>query len=371
MTTTVIRYVNPSSVGGDGTTNGLSGATAAYKSITTALTTEYNGGAGTYANLIATDVILQFVCEGGGDRLNSVYIMPNFTTDEFRYIWIYCAPDKGHVGVWDSTKYFIGFNGNTSRIFAVDSSLRVFKFDGIQIENPSTNGVWTIISATTTTAGSIWTFDRCIFRATGSSVNQNGDCIAQASTTAKAIRLTNSIIYGKFGFAVRSQFANAQSSASYCYNNTIFSASTGLGLDQAASPSTKCRVKNNIISGSSTHDYQLDAGAVSTANISHDATSPQTALRNMVPLFVDEPNRNFHLSPSDTVALGQGTDLSGDAYPITTDITTATRGLPWDIGAFAYFAFGHPAKIGGSFGYKFIGRNVLPLPDRSQARLKS
>lgn len=69
----ITRYINESSVGGDGTTNNLAGTDAAYSTITDAL----NWAAANYSDMVAADVDIQFLTTG----TFSSFVVSGYTMD--------------------------------------------------------------------------------------------------------------------------------------------------------------------------------------------------------------------------------------------------------------------------------------------------
>ena len=120
----------------------------------------------------------------------------------------------------------------------------------------------------------------------------------------------------------------------YVYNNTSYG--NDYGFNSSNTP-TNSLFKNNISYNNTTADYTGTFSTASTNNLSGDSTAPayNTYYANATVTFVNAGSNNFNLSASDTGATGNGANLSSDSYlPFTTDITGATRTVPWDIGAF-------------------------------------
>jgi hypothetical protein len=113
----------------------------------------------------------------------------------------------------------------------------------------------------------------------------------------------------------------SENTGAQLFNNTIYNCTTaGILKDASVIPTPVSR--NNIILA--TH-------------IPMKPLNQFTEVNNVVgtaPIFVDLPNKNFLLDPSDTVA-ANGTNLAGNAdYPFFFDILGNPRGFgPWSIGA--------------------------------------
>ena len=102
----------------------------------------------------------------------------------------------------------------------------------------------------------------------------------------------------------------------YLYNCTVVG-NTTYGF-YGTGTSTKAR-KNCIACGNGTNSY--------------GTFSDTTCLIGTTPDFVDSANDNYMLDSTDTVAIDQGTDLSGDGnFAFDDDILKQTRDTSWDIG---------------------------------------
>lgn len=92
------------------------------------------------------------------------------------------------------------------------------------------------------------------------------------------------------------------------------------------------------------------ANAASTNNIVSSGTAPGSNPETGTPTFIDAAGGDYHLAESDTLALGQGADLSADAsFPLSYDIDDQAI-TQWSIGADAQAG---PFDDGGvgPFGY--------------------
>lgn len=113
------------------------------------------------------------------------------------------------------------------------------------------------------------------------------------------------------------------------YNNTS-DGNTSAGIDFASGGGATIQIFNNISTNNGT-DYTVASVDSSDDNISSDATSPDTAHRNITVTYAG--TGDFQTSDSDVV--GQGTDLSADSlFAFSTDRLGVSRGSSWDIGAF-------------------------------------
>ena len=171
MATTVTRYVDPSSSGGNGTTNALSGANAAYASLTA-----WNTAQAT--NLVTADQIHKVIlCSNGGgtpaESANSTTIQ-GWTTDLTRYIII--ENEKPHGGVWNTGIHrFSGVaNGHCLVVYGATTGTNNVKFVGLQIESniTSSSGEYygmLVYYQTGTQANTSFIFERCIVKCNNNS----------------------------------------------------------------------------------------------------------------------------------------------------------------------------------------------------------
>jgi outer membrane protein assembly factor BamB len=122
------------------------------------------------------------------------------------------------------------------------------------------------------------------------------------------------------------------------------------GIDPKSSAFT---VRNTIVTGSSSTDFEGSYNPASSNNISSDSSAPGPGSQVSVPpnaLFVD-PGANLHLKPVVNPAVNTGVDLSPS---FTRDIDDAPRTAPWDVGADDVGAVPsqiHYRSIGTALGY--------------------
>lgn len=336
MPTLITRYVNVNSpMGGNGTTpaTGSGDANRAYSGFLAALTSE----SASRTNLVSRDELLKLDCAGGVDAFPSS-VLPSFTTDTTRYVWIYSAPENSHRGIWDTSKYAIVSAGNISVVINIDN-IPNLQFEGIQIENRSTNGVWSIFGLSNAVLQDR-TLDmhRCFLRSISGSGNA-GSALNMQYIIRKSTQITNTIIQGAFGTAITIGYAQSGSRNSIMYNNTLYGCVSGTLLNNNETQAA-FHLKNNIISSiGPSYTTASTSNITSSNNISSDDTSPNIQFRNMVPSFVStiSSSLNLQLSDNDTIAKDRGASLVNDSiYPFSTDIANNPRPQrfsSWDIGA--------------------------------------
>ncbi|KKQ31203.1 MAG: hypothetical protein US47_C0001G0437 [Candidatus Moranbacteria bacterium GW2011_GWE1_37_24] len=278
-------------------------------------------------------------CYANGTTGDSTAVtLDGWTTAPQNYIKIYTpylttevGTSQRHQGKWDENKYKRdGISMNTA---VQDDFIRI---EGLQIRHTRNSGTgYGIIVQTVASVSDVKISDNIIVGVLSDTAVGYGIWINDSDARVK---LWNNIIYGFINpgqTSVAGLTTTAANSYVYVYNNTIRNCYRGFHMNSSAA-----KMKNNI-AVNNTVDYYLVANVVSSNNISSDATSPNTAYRNLSVSFVNSANDDFHLSPSDTSARNSGADLSQDYWlPITSDIDGHARpasargyGVATDIGA--------------------------------------
>jgi hypothetical protein len=361
MATARIRYVNPHSSGGDGTTTALSGANAAYASLQAALDAERG-------DLVAADVWLEIICatDGNADTVPVDQSVAGWTTDATRYVHI--KPANGHrAGTqWDTGKYRVsvpwssGFsNPGQFRICGASGGPVFVRVEGLQIEatinsidassrqvNPVVIapyeagagadcrmfGCHVRISGTRTfdfTSADSW---RAIFVAPGNS----------SPTITPNLYLYNNIVALDVSVTALPSASSAVRGEHrphnlYAYNNTIVG--PWVNAFSGSNDSTRLHyLKNNLASGISGNfvadtyvNTKCDYNATTAAAMGYTAGSNDRVSQT----FSFAASDDFALTGSDTGAKGYGLTDPGSGL-FSTDILGNTRSVPWDVGAFEY-----------------------------------
>lgn len=121
---TVKRYVNPSSTGGDGTTTALSGSTAAYASLSSAISSEktaFNSGSDNYI----------IVCAGGADGTLPGTIDWSTTASKTLEITTDDVDGNKHDGSFNSGYYLDFDSSDNGDCFDIQASY--ITFTGLQV----------------------------------------------------------------------------------------------------------------------------------------------------------------------------------------------------------------------------------------------
>lgn len=137
--------------------------------------------------------------------------------------------------------------------------------------------------------------------------------------------------------------------------------SQGINFLDTASQTIQNNLVTNIQSTAGTaecYDNATVTSAVTAGNVSDDATSPQTHLRNAVIAFEDAANDIYWPGAGDTLGWGKGTDLgSGQIALDLLGRDRDTAGDSWDAGAFQH-ALQTPYFVGGASGTVLSGTSV-------------
>jgi hypothetical protein len=184
-------------------------------------------------------------------------------------------------------------------------------------------------------------FDRCIFTIVSRSGNEYEIRGLNVADTDPTVVVRNCLAYdfiesaggGSAGF-----YGPGDTAVIYSYNNTAVNCYHGYDAGDSVMTLKNCLFYSQGLSGAT--GYYLRSGSWGTgtdynaSDLSSDA--PGSNSRNEQTFsFVAEGSDNFHLASDDTGALGYGTDLSGETYPVTEDIDGESRSW-WDIGADEY-----------------------------------
>jgi len=120
MATIVTRYINAASVGGDGTTTALSGASSAYSTIASWQTAEAK-------NLVSANEIHKIVFCGGALFNNTLVNDANWVTDIDHFLWFTVNPADRFYGVLKSG-FYIYSSARYDRALYVTPQWSVFEY---------------------------------------------------------------------------------------------------------------------------------------------------------------------------------------------------------------------------------------------------
>lgn len=254
-----------------------------------------------------------------------------YITDSSHYINITVPTGNRHAGKWDDTKYKLTISTEASTLVINANYTRV-KY--LQIKD--TSGAYDSRYAAllfTNAAGS--TIAYCIIACANAA---RSDRRGVTSTAAGNFYVYNNIIYDFTGSGHYGIRGDLSANKMYVYNNTVVNCATG--IDSAGYEDL---VAINNLTNDCTNGFANDFDSTSNYNcsdIASDAPGANSVTGEVT--FVDEVNKDFHLDPTDTVAIDAGNggtpksiftdDIDGDSRP-------ATDG-DWDIGADEYVAAG-------------------------------
>lgn len=309
----VIRYFNADSVGGDGTTDALTGANAAYATLAAWQTAEAT-------NLVTAGDTHKLILNGDTDVTSAFTLSSTagWTTSATYDLTIERASDS-------SMKILVA--ASWTAVFYVQ--VANVKLDNLWVENTTTSAFQPFVFSFT---GGDLIVDRCVGIA---NVQSNNNIYNIGNQPANSTTIIARSVGAGATVGLDASWSNITVKL---YNNTLY----GNARNYETRGCTHLIMKNNLGTDSGTQDYDLnlDHTTVTTSNnVSSDATSPDTAYRNKTVTYTDAANDDFSLASSDTGATGQGTDLSSDPdYPFSTDRVGVTFGNPWSSGAYAAFA---------------------------------
>ncbi len=130
---TITRYVDPNSTGGNGTTNALSGANAAYASLSAwnaAEAQDLTAGGGNIMDVICSSV--------GGAADSTFVVVDGWTTDATHYIRIRVDSGSKHDGKVNTAKYRLA--GSKAFGYMFRSNEQYVRVEGFQISNTHSAG---------------------------------------------------------------------------------------------------------------------------------------------------------------------------------------------------------------------------------------
>jgi len=247
------------------------------------------------------------------------------TTSATNHILVRTIGDARHGGVWDTGAY------RHSRIYGTNLTIsdQHVSIEGLQMEITETNDLDQDCVVLSTAIAYLVNIDSCLFRGAATNTQNYHTAVQQWSGVAgSVVNIRNCIADGFVGLATgcagflgysgTGEFNIENSSAVNCHTGFW---SIGSGFVKA----TNCLAQDNINGYNGVFDSASD---YNVSDLISDAPGDNSRTGNVV--FVDADNDDYHLAVNDTVARGNGTNLS-DAF--TTDIDGNKRSHVWDIGA--------------------------------------
>ena len=332
----VTRYVNTASAGGDGTTNGESGANAAYVSLSA-------WNAAEAKNLVVAAETHEVLCDvGSGSAADTTLFTTGFTTNSIYYFTIRANPsgvggDQRATTEWSATKYRMqkttSGSGTLMQMTEDGNFVQDLQFEVYNADN-TTSETFAIYFATTANNCVV---ERCYLRLR---YNRNfapsGAYIGAFNLQADNVTFRNCICdyirVGSQNPTICSGITNQlDETGNVLQNCTFFSTVTGSFLD----------VVRNTLSGSGyvtitnclsqQWTWGDTADAASDYNAGNLTGAPgSNSIDSATFTFVSASDRALDTTDESGADDG-GFDLSAS---FTDDIVRATRTAPWSIGAF-------------------------------------
>jgi len=266
----------------------------------------------------------------------------NATTSATNYIRIYTTTAARHQGKWDTNKYRLEIATGS----AITSDQDYITFDGLQI-NPQEDA--NIIYGINLSSPVTYTISNTIIKGNNRQRIQYGI----SSSEGVDLKIFNNIIYDfPYNDARGISIALSYLKTGYVYNNTLNNVGIGIFLNN-----NYAIAKNNLITSSTassisgTFSAGTDYNATASSTMGYTVTGGGNTHDRLSQTFtfVDEVNKDFHLTSNDAGAKNYGADLSADAnLAFSTDIDGQARpyGSAWDIGADENYTPSNPSSLG-------------------------
>ena len=315
----ILRFCDPNAeAGGDGTTNGLTGATCAYVSLNAweaATQQDLTDGGGDTARVVCSSD------DAGSTHLadTTACVIDGWTTDATRYIQIEAA--SSHGGKWNSSIYRLEVSGATALGVGED----YVRCTGLQIKTTLTAANQHCIYAVsqTATTNALW-FSKIICDQ-GNSASYYAAGIYLNSTNINAY-IWNTIVQN-YGATSNSNANGLKLNVATVsiYSSIITGRRNGVNVVAGTA------VAKNVYAYAPTTTWN---GTITKTTCADTATVPYDTT-TFVNVTAD--SQDYHLVLGSGL-IDVGTDTSGDAAPLnfTDDIDGVARTGTWDIGADEY-----------------------------------
>jgi hypothetical protein len=288
------------------------------------------------ADLVTMAGILTISVEGSWSGSPETGTTPvstaGFTQSAAYYVNIVTDSANRYSGKWDTTKYIL-------QITSADHSLLISgdytRVTGLQVENPKTGDSSIVINidGQVATNNNIKISKCCAKGSLETVYAQTGIYIAD---TDALVDIWNSVVWNIHPTTTNGKaiFTNG---ALVKLENCTFSGGHR-GVNNGGN--NLCKAINCIaVNTADRAFYDYDYVVGTDYNASDDATAPGANKQiNRTITFVDAPNGDFHLDPTDTGVMDLGT--TGVTLGFTDDVDGQERTGIWDIGADEYVAAG-------------------------------
>ncbi len=308
----VTRYVNTNSTpGGDGTTNGTSGATRAYASLAEA----ESAMQGSYSDLV------EIVCSG--TVADAQCTIDGWTITGSGYLLVRGASTSS--GKWDTSKYRIE-STDSHALFIKESPSR-FRDLQVGIKTESDSPLYCMQFYSGIASGEAVYVERCIFRNITATTGVRSGIYWY--TSDGTYNIGNNVFYDMVGNNSSSGLRISDSLTAYIYHNTFCNCRYGV---YAPSSPANVRLKNNIFQDNVYSLYNNSGSNFNSAsnyNVADDAGTGNYLIpgaNNTLSTeitFVDEAGDDFHVN--DANAKVANNLYSDSSYAITVDIDNQSR----------------------------------------------
>lgn len=333
-TTLNIRYIDrDSAAGGDGTTNALSGATAAYQSMSI-----WENARDDFGDLVGLDTIEEAVADstsGSHTADTTGTQILGWTTGSANYIYVHTPTSSRHGGKWDTTKYRIVSGAS----YCISINEDYVRLEGLQCSASANISYGYNFTASTVNAD-VYISDNVVNGLGYVRYGINLQPIINGTTTI-FMNVYNNVISGATQNTDGTAILAGGKDGTGVYkvmNNTAFDCDRGYWFSVGP---YSALLTNNLSASSTGNGFQNIARVTVTTeyNASSDATADDdggTGNRiSQTFSFADISNNDFHLTSSDAGAKDFGLTDPGSGL-FSDDIDGQTRTGSWDIGADEY-----------------------------------
>lgn len=311
---TITRYVNPGSTGGNGTTSALTGANAAYASLSA-----WNAAEAQDLTDLGGDIMVVNCAGSTADTTN--LSISGWTTSATSYIEI---NGDNTTGKLDTSKYRMEVSAATYCIRTLAAGSDFVRLKNLQLKNTNVGG-----NCLELDRQSAATYDHrvnnCIFYG-----GVYGAWLGRTTVT-----MWNNVIYGMSTTGILCIYGYGPPTANL-YNNTIINSVKGIDRDAGT-----VTAKNNYAGGNTTADYEgiithtTDASSDTTgsAGLQSIAVSTSTGAKFT---NVTAGSEDLHINTGSSL-IDVGTNDPGSGL-FSDDLDGVTRSGTWDIGADEFVA---------------------------------
>lgn len=335
--TSNIRYVDPNSAGGDGTSTALSGAAAAYASLNAALSAQKTARSGITP---AGGLLFLYRTNGGAADTTPVTVANmTWTATDANPLWIEADAGYIHAGIWDDTKARLVVTNPATNALNLNTSYTAVVGLQVKVTDTSTNQRHGLATSTAAPTGVL--IDRCLIVGdVGSNMNATGCHGLNVGNAGSGITVRNSIIYGWLNGAGKGLGISGVGTGTAVAVENCDVAGCYRGLSNGSA--TSFSATNCYLGGNSNVDV---TGTITyTACVCEDNITGATGLTKNVAYSTSSGAYFGSVTPGNASYLkltastpasikGGGINLS-PSWGHSLDITGAVRSA-WDVGAFA------------------------------------